>query len=110
MKPASCKAKGRKLQQRVAADIIAAHNLSPDDVTSRSMGAGGCDILLSKLAREAFPYTIEVKNQESISIWSAFAQAVAHAEKEKLKPLLVFSRNRSDVLVTLRWKDFVGLP
>jgi len=36
-------------------------------------------------------------------------QARVNAEKEKLIPLLVFKRNRSDIYVCLRFADFMGL-
>lgn len=69
MKTQSCKAKGRKLQQRVR-DLILENfeDLEQDDVRSTSMGAGGEDVLLSPKARKYFPFSIECKNQESLGI------------------------------------------
>ena len=53
MKPSSCKAKGRRLQQRVAQSIRDAFaGLAEEDVRSTSMGAGGEDVQLSSQARE----------------------------------------------------------
>ena len=63
MNTQSAKAKGRKLQQWVRDAIISACNLQADDVQSRSMGAGGEDIMLSPTARAEFPFSIECKNQ-----------------------------------------------
>ena len=72
MRPSSCKAKGRRFQQQIAADILAAFpNLGEDDVRSTSMGASGEDIQLSTSARTLFPYSVEAKNQRrqfSVSI------------------------------------------
>lgn len=49
MKPQSCKSNGRRFQQRVARDILAAvPHLGEDDVVSTSMGAPGKDVRLSK--------------------------------------------------------------
>jgi hypothetical protein len=51
MKTSSAKAKGRRLQQQVAADIVRTFALEPDDVTSRPSSSPGTDILLSPKAR-----------------------------------------------------------
>ena len=73
MEAKSAKAKGRKLQQWVR-DKLIGKGLREADVKSTSMGAGGEDVTLSSHAREAFPYSIECKNQERVSIWKAYAQ------------------------------------
>ena len=36
------------------------------------MGAGGEDLIMSRSAREKFPYSIECKNQESLNIWKSY--------------------------------------
>lgn len=109
MRPSSAKAKGRRLQQRVAADIVGACGLEADDVTSRSSGATGTDVLLSPAARRAFPYAVECKNVEALNVWKSFEQAMANAAKEKLAPLLVACRNHTEPLAILRWADFLKL-
>ena len=63
--PQSRKAKGRHLQQKIRDDIINTFKLTENDVRSTSMGAKGCDILLSENARINFPYAIECKSQEN---------------------------------------------
>jgi len=61
MRPQSCKAKGRRFQQKVVADLLRTFaHLAPDDVVSTSMGAGGEDIRLSKRARDAIPLSFEI--------------------------------------------------
>lgn len=109
MRPSSAKAKGRRLQQRVAADIVQTCGLEPDDVTSRSSGATGTDVLLSPAARRAFPYAVECKNVESLNVWKSFEQAAANGQKEKLVPVLVAARNHTEPLAILRWADFLNL-
>ena len=47
MKTQSAKAKGRKLQQWVRDQLIEQLNVHPEDIESRSMGAGGEDLILS---------------------------------------------------------------
>ena len=94
MKPQSCKAKGRRLQQAVAAIIRAYMDLPEPDAVSTSMGKPGMDIQLSSAARDKFPFAVECKNSEHLNIWKALEQAQMNAESENLKPLVVFTRNR----------------
>ena len=79
MKTSSAKAKGRRFQQWVRDQLIEHLNVHPEDIESRSMGAGGEDLIMSRAARSAFPYSIECKNQEKVNIWSAFEQAAEKA-------------------------------
>jgi hypothetical protein len=109
MRTQSAKAKGRRLQQEVASRIRAAFSLPEADVRSTSMGAQGEDVTLSYAARGVFPFAIECKNTESINIWKAFLQSEEHAAMTGLKPLVVFSRNRSEVLCTLKFDDLLEL-
>lgn len=108
MKTSSAKAKGRRLQQRVAADIVATFGFHPDDATSRSSGATGTDVLLSGAAAARFPYAVECKNQERVALWEAWRQAEANAGDDRA-PLLVLARNRQEPLAVLTWEDFLWL-
>ena len=107
MRPASAKAKGRKLQQQVASDIVAAFWLEPDDITSRSMGASGTDLLLSPAARRVFPYAVECKAVERVNVWEAMLQAEANADDKV--PLVVLRRNRTAPLAVIPWEEFLWL-
>lgn len=95
--PASCKDKGRRFQQDVAAKIRAALNLPEADVISRPMGSPGADIILSSAAQAKFPFAIECKRAEKWKLheWWQQAQNNAPAGTE-IEPLLVFRRNRED--------------
>ena len=108
MKPRSAKNKGKRLQNKVR-DIILEKfdSLEPDDVRSITMGDSGEDILLSPAARRLFPFSVECKAQESLSIWSALEQAESNAGKHI--PLLVFKRNRSKTYVTIELEEFIKL-
>ena len=64
MKTQSAKAKGRKLQQWVRDQIIEQLEVHPEDIESRSMGAGGEDLIMARAARQKFPFSIECKNVE----------------------------------------------
>ena len=108
VKSASAKAKGRRLQQQVARDILARFpGLTPDDITSRSSGAGGTDLLLSPAALRVFPYAVEAKNQERVNLWEALAQAEANAGG--LVPLVVLARNRTKPVAVVDWQAFLWL-
>lgn len=107
MRTSSAKAKGRRLQQAVAAAIRERFHLAPDDVRPAIMGESGEDIKLSTAAREKFPFAVECKNQERLNVWDALAQAEANAANGT--PLLVFKRNRTQTYVALRFDDFMEL-
>jgi len=106
MKTQSAKSKGRKLQQWVRDMIRDACNLRQDDVQSRSMGASGEDIMLSPHARSVFPYSVECKNQERISIWKAYEQAETNAGNHE--PLLIIKRNKSKPLAVVDAYHFIN--
>ena len=107
MKSSSAKAKGRRLQQKVAADLCAAFNLSTDDVQSCPGGSHGEDVRLSEAARDIVPWSIECKNQERLNVWSAFDQAESNANGHV--PVVVAKRNHRDALCTMRWADALAL-
>lgn len=58
-------------------------------------------------AQSYFPYAVEVKNTEKLSIWEALKQA--ENPDRKGTPLLVFTRNRSDMYCALKFDDFLEL-
>lgn len=108
MNTASAKNKGRRLQKEIVQKIL---NQFPDlterDISSRSMGASGEDVLLSAAAIKKFPFSVEAKNQESLQIWKALLQAEENANN--LTPLLVFSRNRSKTYCCLEFDKFLNI-
>lgn len=106
MKTSSAKAKGRAAQQWVRDRLSEALELPARDCISTPGGSPGADIKLSARAYKRFPYEIEVKNQENISIWKAFKQAESHGEGE---PLLFFKRNRQRMLVCMDAEHFINL-
>jgi hypothetical protein len=110
VKPKSAKAKGRRLSTK-AKDIVLKYLtwLKPDDVRVTPSGVTGPDLQLSPAAQQWFPFAVECKNQESLNIWEALAQATVHADGTKLKPIVVFSRNGADVYCALRFADMMDL-
>lgn len=107
MKPRSAKQKGRKFEQKIVLDIQEFVGLKDEDVRKSAASTGGEDIIFSKKARERFPYSIECKNKERLNIWNAITQSKKNAGK--YEPLVVFTKNREDIYVTLRWDKFLDL-
>ena len=109
MKPASAKAKGRRLQNAVAQAILGLFpSLEPDDVRPAVMGESGSDIKLSPAAARLWPFDTEAKNQERLNIWAALRQAEANAAEGRT-PLLVFTRNRGQTYAALPLVDLLDL-
>ena len=105
MKTSSAKAKGRRLQQKFMQLLIEKLEIDPEDIESRSMGAGGEDLIMSKAARSKFPFSVECKNQERLNVWSAWEQA--NDNKGIYDPLVVIKKNGVDPLVVLDAKVFM---
>ncbi|WP_343241596.1 putative PDDEXK endonuclease, partial [Methanoculleus sp. UBA312] len=84
-------------------------NINPDDILSTAMGQGGCDLYLSPAARSVFPFGVEAKRAEALSIPAGWKQCETNASKVGLIPLLVFKRNREEPLAVLRWSDLLAL-
>lgn len=107
MKPQSAKAKGRRLQQEFRKQLIEELEIHPEDIESRSMGAGGEDLIMARAARVKFPYSIECKNQEKVNVWEAYAQAEQNCKG--YEPVVVIKRNRTKPLVLVDAEHFVEL-
>ena len=93
MKTQSAKAKGRRLQQWFRDLLIEKLNIHPEDIESRSMGAGGEDLIMARAAREKFPYSVECKNQEKINLWESYNQAQQNSKNHE--PVVILKRNNS---------------
>jgi len=106
MKTQSRKAKGRRLQQKFMELLIEKLDIDPEDIESRSMGAGGEDLIMSKAARNKFPFSIECKNQERMNIWSAWEQA--NNNRGIYEPLVVIKKNGVPPLVVLDANVFLN--
>ena len=107
MKTSSAKAKGRRFQQWVRDQLIEQLDIHPEDIESRSMGAGGEDLIMARAAREKFPYSIECKNQEKVNVWQSYAQAVDNSGN--YEPIVVLKRNNTKPLVLVDADYFVKL-
>lgn len=109
MRPQSAKAKGRRLQQKIAQSIVDAFpHLEPDDAVSTSMGCGGMDVRLSPLAQRTIPLAIECKNQERLNVWACLEQAEKNTP-DGMDSCLIFSRNHARTYAVLPWETVVRL-
>ncbi len=106
MKPQSCKAKGRRLQQFIVQELLKLYpHLTADDIRSTSMGANGEDVQLSQAARIVLPYSFEAKNQERLNVWSAIEQSRENAPSTT-EPIVVLKKNASQPYVVISWNLF----
>ena len=107
MKPQSCKAKGRNLQKWVREQLIEQLDIHPEDIESRSMGAGGEDLIMARAAREKFPFSVECKNVEKLNVWEAYEQAKANAGT--YEPIVVMKKNHKKPLVVIDAESFIKI-
>lgn len=107
MRPQSCKAKGRRLQQWVRERLIEALDIHPEDIESRSMGAGGEDLIMARAARLKFPHSIECKNVEKLNIWEAYEQASANSGD--YEPIVIMKKNGKKPLVVVDAEYYIRL-
>ena len=107
MKTQSAKAKGRRLQQQLRDLLIEHLEIHPEDIESRSMGAGGEDLIMARAAREKFPYSIECKNVEKLNVWEAYKQASENSKD--YEPIVVIKKNNHKTLAVIDADKFVKL-
>ena len=105
MRPQSAKAKGRRLQQQFRELLIEKLGIHPEDIENRSMGAGGEDLIMSRAAREKFPFSIECKNQQKLNVYDAYDQACANSGDHE--PILFMKKNRKKALVVVDAEWFI---
>lgn len=109
MKTQSAKAKGRNLQKYVVQKILDTFpELHEADVTSRSMGAQGEDVLISPRARQVFPYSVECKAHNSFSVYGYMEQAKENCPIES-QPIVVIKGNHKQPLVIMDAQHFFNL-
>ena len=85
-----------------------ADKLEEGDIKSAVMGESGMDLQLSPAAQKLFPWAVEAKRTEKVSLRAWWKQARANSN-EKLKPLLITKQNREEPLVVMSLNDFLNL-
>lgn len=107
MKTSSAKAKGRNLQKWVVDQLVEHLDADPEDLESRPMGSQGEDVIMGKMTRQLFPYSVECKNVERLNVWDAYDQASANCNG--YEPIVVMKKNRKKPLVVVDAEYFVKL-
>jgi len=87
--------------------LIEKLDVHPEDIESRSMGAGGEDLIMARAAREKFPFSIECKNVEKLNVWEAYKQAKENAGK--YVPIVVMKKNQEKPLIVIDAEEFVNI-
>jgi len=112
MKTASKKAKGRNLQYWVCNQVANLFNITFDQqddqcpIHSREMGQSGSDVYIrNKELYDMFPYDIECKNTENISVYSYIKQAISNTKSGR-NWLVIHKKNRSAPIVILDANHF----
>ena len=107
MERKSGKAKGRRLVYEIKDIFLKYFKLEEDDILIPSGSAPGEDIQFSPLAKKLIPFSIEAKNQEKLSIWSALKQCEGNS-KGRI-PLLIFKRNRTKTYAVIELEELLKL-
>ena len=112
---ASAKAKGRDLQQAVCRGISRITGIpyeQSDDsclIHSREMGQAGVDVILRGEARARFPYAVECKATETMSM-PAFIRQAKQYQAPGLDWLVVTkNKEMGETVVILAWEAFERL-
>lgn len=114
IKVSSAKGKGRSLQYWVCERIAKMFGIDFDQsddnclIHSREMGQHGTDIIVRGNIYKDFPFDIECKSCESLSVPEWVRQARENNKKENRDWLVVFKKQTigGEPLVIMEWKTF----
>jgi hypothetical protein len=115
MNTRSAKAKGRRFQYFLCEKIAELFNTTfsqSDDncpIHSREMGQHGTDIILRGELAKLFPYDIECKNCETISLTSWIEQAKANCKKGNNWLLAIKNKKLKKPVVVMDLEAFLEL-
>jgi hypothetical protein len=115
IKPSSAKAKGRNLQylicQKIAEKFNIEYNQSDDNclIHSREMGQHGTDIILRGEVYNKFPFDIECKNQENISLIDWIKQSKNNQKENRCWAVIIKNKKLSNPIICLDFDDFLNL-
>ena len=112
----SAKDKGRNLQQwvcrRISQLIGVEYNQSDDNclIHSREMGQAGTDIILRGFAGKEFPFAIECKSSEGMSLQAFIIQAQANRKDADIDWMVVYKcKAFTSPVVIIDWEAFEHL-
>jgi len=114
LKPQSCKAKGRRLQQWLCEQLsrISGIPWGPEDdklIQSRPMAQRGVDAVLRGEAAVWFPFSFECKSGESFQLVASIEQARENAKIGR--PWVIVHRRQAfaEPMVMMDWSTFENL-
>lgn len=111
----SAKSKGREFQKAIATKISELikmpYDQADDDclIHSREMGQHGVDIVLRGKAGKLFPFSVECKNSEQLSLPEFIRQASANSTAERPWLLAIKNKRIPDPIVVLDWETFEAI-
>jgi hypothetical protein len=106
--PRSRKNKGMVFQKEIRSALLETFpELEPEDIKTAVACEHGEDIKLSPAARRLFPFAVEAKAQEKVSLRVWWEQTKANAGKHI--PLLITKQSRKEPLVVMALDDFLKL-
>lgn len=114
IKISSAKGKGRGLQywvcERIATMFGIKFNQQDDScpIHSREMGLNGVDVILRGEIAQKFPYAIECKCCETLSLPQWIRQARQNAKGGKQYLLVVKKKSIGDPIVIMDWDTFAS--
>lgn len=112
IKVSSAKGKGRGLQQFVAERVSVItgipYNNGDDNclIHSREMGLSGVDVVLRGEALQKFPFSIECKSGENISLRSFVEQAKSNVKEGTDWLLVIRTKSIPETLIVISWDTF----
>jgi hypothetical protein len=111
----SAKGKGRELQKWVCEKISnligIPYNQQDDDceIHSREMGQSGVDVVLRGKARKLFPFDVECKSTEGLSLTATIRQAQDNEAPGRRWLIVHRCKVLRDPVVMLSWDSFARL-
>ena len=115
IKPSSGKAKGRDLQMWVCGKIAEIAGVCFDQhddqclIHSREMGQPGRDIVLRGAALQKFPFSVECKNSEGLSVTEALQQAQSNCAPGTAALVVHKRKSLKQPIVIMEWDTFERL-
>ena len=115
IKVSSAKSKGRDLQYWVCekiADITGCEFIPSDDdclIQSRPMGLNGVDVILRGKAKQKFPFSVECKACENLSMAEWIRQARSNEKSDTPWLLVIKKKTVGTPFVVMDWETFERL-
>lgn len=105
------KAKGRRWQQKIRDDLLSRFSMlkKDDDIHSTEMGQSGCDIVLSDVAIQYIPFSIEAKSHKTgfTAAINALLQSKRN-QKNNTTAIAIIKQDGFDPFVVMDYNDWLN--